>query len=184
MKKHSCTPINPKKIFMLWPKKNSYQEFDNEKKFLRQENSPPPPPHNFSNGPFLIMHKYLVGGHECAFQSCSLSTRWGVEFVRHWRNEMRPAIVSGIVTGHVPISYWPFFFSLSLVTVSGVLQSGELALCSFYLSSLPFSFRDASLVRVQNEVNKFYSPARQLLFWKFLSLKVPQSLRLFDDISH
>ena len=27
---------------MLWPKKNSYKEFDNEKKFLRLENSPPP----------------------------------------------------------------------------------------------------------------------------------------------
>ena len=33
---------------MLWPKKNSYKEFDNEKKFLQLENSPPP--HNFSNG--------------------------------------------------------------------------------------------------------------------------------------
>ena len=30
------------KIFMLWPKRNSYEEFDNEKKFLRLENSPPP----------------------------------------------------------------------------------------------------------------------------------------------
>ena len=28
---------------MLWPKKNSYKEFDNEKKFLLLENSPPPP---------------------------------------------------------------------------------------------------------------------------------------------
>ena len=28
---------------MLWPKKNSYKEFDNEKKFLRLENSSPPP---------------------------------------------------------------------------------------------------------------------------------------------
>ena len=28
---------------MLWAKKNSYKEFDNEKKFLRLENSPPPP---------------------------------------------------------------------------------------------------------------------------------------------
>ena len=37
---------------MLWPKKNSCKEFDNEKKFLRLENSPPPP-HNFSNGPSL-----------------------------------------------------------------------------------------------------------------------------------
>ena len=36
---------------MLWPKKNSYEEFDNEKKFLRLENSPPT--HNFSNGPSL-----------------------------------------------------------------------------------------------------------------------------------
>ena len=35
---------------MLSPKKNSYKEFHNEKKFLRLENSPPPP-HNFSNGP-------------------------------------------------------------------------------------------------------------------------------------
>ena len=37
---------------MLWPKKNSYKEFD--KKFLRLENFPPPPtPNNFSNGPSL-----------------------------------------------------------------------------------------------------------------------------------
>ena len=28
-------------------------EFDNEKKFLRLENSLPPLPHNFSNGPSL-----------------------------------------------------------------------------------------------------------------------------------
>ena len=48
MKKNSCTPINPEKIFMLWPKKNSYKEFDDKKKFLQLENSPPP--HNFSNG--------------------------------------------------------------------------------------------------------------------------------------
>ena len=27
---------------MLWPKKISYKEFDNEKKFLRLENFPPP----------------------------------------------------------------------------------------------------------------------------------------------
>ena len=33
---------------MLWPKKNSYKEFDNEKKFPRLENSPPPD--NFFNG--------------------------------------------------------------------------------------------------------------------------------------
>ena len=34
---------------MLWPKKNSYKEFDNEKKFLRLENSPTPTPHNLSS---------------------------------------------------------------------------------------------------------------------------------------
>ena len=39
---------------LLWPEKNSYKEFDNEKKFLRLKNSSPaPPPHNFSNGPSL-----------------------------------------------------------------------------------------------------------------------------------
>ena len=38
---------------MLRPKKNSYKEFDNEKKFLRLKNSPSPPPHNVSNGPSL-----------------------------------------------------------------------------------------------------------------------------------
>ena len=32
---------------------------------------------------------------------------------------MSPAIVSGIVTGDAPVSYWPFFF-LSLVTVPEV----------------------------------------------------------------
>ena len=37
---------------MQGPEKNSYKEFDNEKKFLRLENSPPPH-HNFSNGPSL-----------------------------------------------------------------------------------------------------------------------------------
>ena len=36
---------------MQRPKKNSFKEFDNEKKFLRPENSLPH--HNFSNGPSL-----------------------------------------------------------------------------------------------------------------------------------
>ena len=36
---------------MLWPKINSFKEFDTPPKFLRLENSPlPPTPHNFSNG--------------------------------------------------------------------------------------------------------------------------------------
>ena len=37
---------------MQGPEKNSYKEFDNEKKFLQLENSPPPT-HNVSNGPSL-----------------------------------------------------------------------------------------------------------------------------------
>ena len=41
---------------MLRPKKNSYKEFDNEKKFLRLKNSPPP--HNFSNGLSLTTQKF------------------------------------------------------------------------------------------------------------------------------
>ena len=45
-KKTSCTPINPKKYSCYGLKKNSYKEFDNEKKI--------PPPHNFSNGPSLL----------------------------------------------------------------------------------------------------------------------------------
>ena len=47
---------------MLRPKKNSYMEFDDEKKFLRFINAPPPPhhhPHNFSNSPFP-----KLGSHE------------------------------------------------------------------------------------------------------------------------
>ena len=51
LKKNSCTPINPKKYSCYGLKKNSYEEFDNEKKFLRVENSPPH--YNFSNGPSL-----------------------------------------------------------------------------------------------------------------------------------
>ena len=39
---------------MLRPKKNSYKEVDNEKKFLWLENSPPP--HNFVNGPSLNVY--------------------------------------------------------------------------------------------------------------------------------
>ena len=46
---------------MLWPKKNSYKEFDNEKKFLRLENSPPP--HKFSNGPSLIFQGHAVNSN-------------------------------------------------------------------------------------------------------------------------
>ena len=42
---------------MQGPEKNSYKEFDNEKKFLQLENSPPP--YNFSNGPSLNWISYI-----------------------------------------------------------------------------------------------------------------------------
>ena len=40
---------------MLWPKKNSYKEFDDKKKIPAGSKTPqpPPPPSNFSNGPFF-----------------------------------------------------------------------------------------------------------------------------------
>ena len=63
--------------------------------------------------------------------------------------------------------------------VPEVLYSGELALQSFGFPGYLSSFETSLWF-----VFRFNSPARQLLFWKFLSLKVPQSLRLFDDISH
>jgi len=51
-----------------------------------------------------------------------LSLRYIFE-IRHFTNEkgneavMCPAVVSGIFTANAPVSYWPVFFSLSLVTV-------------------------------------------------------------------
>ena len=46
--KNSGALINTKKIFMLWPKTNSYKEFDNEKKIPAVRKFPSP--HNFFNG--------------------------------------------------------------------------------------------------------------------------------------
>ena len=43
------------KIFMLRPKKNSYTEFNDEKKFLQLENSPTP-----SQISFLMVRPYIV----------------------------------------------------------------------------------------------------------------------------
>ena len=49
---------------MLWPKRNSYEEFDKEKKVLRLENSTPPAPNNLSNGPSLSQWKITLGKEE------------------------------------------------------------------------------------------------------------------------
>ena len=68
---------------MLRPKKNSYKEFDNEKKFLRLKNSPP---HNFSNG------QSLRDFSSWSPVSCVLVTfckricywAWSHQWLRHW----------------------------------------------------------------------------------------------------
>ena len=41
--------------------------------------------------------------------------------------EVRPAVVSGIVTGDAPVSYWPTVFPLSLVTVPEVFAKANSA---------------------------------------------------------
>ena len=65
---------------MLWPKKNSYKEFDDEKKFLRLENSPPPPPpHNFSNGRSL---KRSSGERRVCKFAYSIVTQYTYHFPR------------------------------------------------------------------------------------------------------
>ena len=68
---------------MLWPKKNSYKELDNEKKnSCGSKNYPPtpPPPHNFSNGPSLKkgpVHAYQMKTvtEDAFFQKRSLEWR-------------------------------------------------------------------------------------------------------------
>ena len=75
-------------------------------------------------------------------------------FIGHFRNEkrtgaeMRPEIASGIVTGHVPVSYWLIFYPV-LVTVPEVfakvnlsqflsrLFSGELGVTALLLNEYP-----------------------------------------------
>ena len=62
---------------MLWPKKNSYKEFDKEKKFLHLENSPPPPPpHNFSNGPSLTSNARTTATSDCHIIDSDISCVW------------------------------------------------------------------------------------------------------------
>ena len=55
--KNSCTSINPKKIFILWPKIKIHTRNLITKKIPAKNspNIPLPPPHNFSNGPSLIV---------------------------------------------------------------------------------------------------------------------------------
>ena len=48
---------------MLRPKKNSYKEFDDEKKFPRLENSPLP--HNFSTGSPLVIYRSTSWKMDC-----------------------------------------------------------------------------------------------------------------------
>ena len=51
------------KIIHAWPKKNSYKEFDDEKKFLLLENSPPSPPITFLMARPLVTVERKHTGH-------------------------------------------------------------------------------------------------------------------------
>ena len=59
---------------MLWPKKNSCKEFDNEKKFLLLENSLPSP-NNFFNDPSLSQWTEFV---------------WAIDYlsITHWISDV------------------------------------------------------------------------------------------------
>ena len=59
---------------MLQPKKNSHKEFDNEKKFLRLENSPPPPPIIFLMVRPLVEFAHWLSPCNCHARSNSLNT--------------------------------------------------------------------------------------------------------------
>ena len=59
-----------------------------------------------------------------------------LETTRELEPKLRPAIVSGIVTGDAPVSYWPIF-SLSLVTVPKVFAKVKLAKFPFFLPIIP-----------------------------------------------
>ena len=54
---------------MLWPKKNSYKEFYNEKKFLRLKNSPPPPI------TFLMVCPLIAQTVGVIFHNCNISPK-------------------------------------------------------------------------------------------------------------
>ena len=81
--------------------------------------------------------------------------------IRHYRNnkgtgaKMLPAIVSGIITGHEPVSYW-LIFSLSLVTIPEVfakLDSSQFPIFSFLTWQIPSaesSFNNTSRITPVN----------------------------------
>ena len=52
-------------------------------------------------------------------------------------SQVCPLIVSGILTGDAPVSYWPIFFSLSPVTVPEVFTKVNQAQFSTFLTVMP-----------------------------------------------
>ena len=84
--------------------------------------------------------------------------------------KMCPAIVPGVVTGDVPISYWPIFFFLFLVRVPEVFAKCSSAQCVFLVSKLA-KF---------NEIIAFCHPRSRLVIGSFpgaSSSKVPVTFR-------
>jgi len=73
----------------------------------------------------------------------TLETTYTARYEKGTEAEMCPAIVSGIVTGHAPVSYWSIFV-LSLITVPEVFAI----------------------------VNSVQSPFRWAVYWILILLKV------------
>ena len=76
---------------MLWPKKNSYKEFDNEKKFLRLENSPPPPITFLMVGPlipFFLQTTFILPP-----KLPELSNEWEEVVIVYCRSPKRPGAI-------------------------------------------------------------------------------------------
>ena len=112
-----------------------------------------------------------------------LLRRWSSFATLETKRELERKCVPQFFLGSLPWERAGQLLAIFLFVVPSnvpeVLYRGELALQSFGFPGYLSSFETSLWF-----VFRFNSPARQLLFWKFLSLKVPQSLRLFDDISH
>ena len=57
---------------------------------------------------------------------------------------MCPAIVSGIVTGDVSVSYWPMFFPLSLATVPEVIAKVSFLFLKWRIKDLDSGFGEST----------------------------------------
>ena len=66
---------------MVWAKKNSYKELDNEKKFLRLENSPPPPPPPQDKNLKIVSIRHVKAGNPIIITLITICALFLPEFV-------------------------------------------------------------------------------------------------------